>query len=83
MYDMKSELFQEQQNKRRSLPSQLTIIPNITPIVSIIYQVLNILDLFLFNIFNLKYLYVLPKITFLDLCTFLTYQILIQNNFQC
>ncbi|VVC43433.1 Hypothetical protein CINCED_3A003902 [Cinara cedri] len=33
MYDMKSESFQEQQNKRRSLPSQLTIIPNITPIV--------------------------------------------------
>lgn len=38
MYDMKSESFQEQQNKRRSLPSQLTIIPNITPIVSIIYK---------------------------------------------
>lgn len=34
MYDMKSETIQEQQNKRRSLPSQLTIIPNITPIVS-------------------------------------------------
>jgi len=34
MYDMKSETFQEQQNKRRSLPSQLTIISNVTPIVS-------------------------------------------------
>ncbi|KAL5244694.1 hypothetical protein ACI65C_012104 [Semiaphis heraclei] len=32
MYDMKSETFLEQQNKRRSLPSQLTIIPNVTPI---------------------------------------------------
>jgi hypothetical protein len=33
MFDMKSESFQELQNKRRSLPSQLTIIPNIAPIV--------------------------------------------------
>ncbi|XP_025413860.1 uncharacterized protein LOC112685991 isoform X4 [Sipha flava] len=32
MFDMKSESFQELQNKRRSLPSQLTIIPNIAPI---------------------------------------------------
>lgn len=33
MYDVKSESFQELQNKRRSLPSQLTIIPNMAPIV--------------------------------------------------
>jgi len=39
MYDMKSELCQEQYNKRRSLPSQLTIIPNITPIVSNFYHI--------------------------------------------
>ncbi|XP_050433042.1 uncharacterized protein LOC126840973 isoform X2 [Adelges cooleyi] len=32
MYDMKSETLQERQNKRRSLPSQLTIIPNMPPI---------------------------------------------------
>lgn len=43
MYDMKSESFQEKQNKRRSLPSQLTIIPNVTPIVSNFYEMFNIL----------------------------------------
>lgn len=38
MYDMKSESFDEQQKKRRSLPSQLTFMPNITPIVSSLFK---------------------------------------------
>lgn len=62
MYDLKSESAQDQ-NKRRSLPSQLTIISNTTHIVSnIMYQVIYLTFYIFIDFFLLCFL---PYLLFL------------------